>query len=78
MSGKMEGKGDATMDAGVRVTRAVKPSCGLTQSSSHTLESKDSERSEVLRTRFIDATVEAIAGGSGPRLVQSRFGSKAA
>jgi hypothetical protein len=78
VSGKMEGNGDSTMDAGVRVNRAVKPSCGLTQSSSHTLESRDSERTQALRDRFIDATVEAIAGGSGPRLVQSRFGCKTA
>jgi hypothetical protein len=45
----------------------------LNQSGSHTLQSRDFEDTETLRAKLINATVQAIADGSDPRLVRSRL-----
>jgi hypothetical protein len=67
-----EGKGELTVDATSRLNCAVQPSFELSQRGSHTLQSRDRVRDETLRARLIEATVEAIADGSDPRLATSR------
>jgi hypothetical protein len=60
------------MDAAVDVNSAVQHGYELNQRGSHTLQSRDCEDTETLRARLIEATVQAIADGSGPRLGRSR------
>lgn len=72
MQGIIGGKEDVRMDAGVRANPAVEPAFEIGQSGSHTLQSRDLGYAETLRTRLIEATVEAIADGSAPRLSRSR------
>jgi hypothetical protein len=45
----------------------------LSESGSHTLQSRDFEDAEALRARLIEAAVEAVAAGSDPRLTRSRL-----
>jgi hypothetical protein len=71
--GTNEGKGGVIMDAAIQVNSSVKHDYEIHQSGSHTLQSRDFEDPETLRTRLIEATVEAIADGSGPRLSRSRL-----
>jgi hypothetical protein len=73
MRGTFEGKRDLTMDAGAQVNPAVDPGYEITRNGSHTLQHRDSEDTETLRARLIEATVQAIAEGSGPRLDGSRL-----
>jgi hypothetical protein len=40
---------------------------------SHTLQNRDRVHDETVRARLIEATVEAIADGSSPRLETSRL-----
>jgi hypothetical protein len=61
------------MDAAIDVKSAVQTGYALKQSGSHTLQSRDFEDPETLRTRLIEATVQAITDGSGPRLAKSRL-----
>jgi hypothetical protein len=61
------------MDAAVDVSSAVQPGYELNQSGSHTLQNRDFEDPETLRARLIEATVQAITDGSGPRLAKSRL-----
>jgi hypothetical protein len=70
--GTVGGKGAVITDAGTRVNPAVEPAFEVNPSGSHTLQSRDSEYTETLRTRLIEATVRAIAAGSAPRLQRSR------
>jgi hypothetical protein len=70
--GTIGGKGDLTMDAITRVSCPVQPSYAVSQRASHTLQNGDRERAEARRAKLIEATVEAIAEGSHPRLVASR------
>jgi hypothetical protein len=72
MRGISGGKGDVTAGSRKRVNRTVQPSYQLSQSASHTLQNRDCERTETLRSRAIDVTVEAIASSSHPRLAPSR------
>jgi hypothetical protein len=51
----------------------VQPAFEIGQSGSHTLQSRDFEDPETLRTSLIEALVEALADGSAPRLTQSRL-----
>jgi hypothetical protein len=67
------GKTGVTMDAGMRVNATADPGYEITQNGSHTLESRDFEDRETLRARLIEATVDALADGSGPRLPRSRL-----
>ncbi len=60
------------MNARMRVNRAVQRSYEVTRESSNTLQSRDREHTATLRAGLIDATVQAIAAGSNPRLVKSR------
>jgi hypothetical protein len=72
MRGIIGGKEDARVHARMRVNCVVKPAFGASQRSSHTLQNRDREQTEALRARLIEATVAAVAGGSGPRLCSSR------
>lgn len=68
----MREKGDLTVDATSRVNCAVQPFFEVSQRTSHTLQSRDRTHDESLRAKLIEATVEALADGSGPRLGTSR------
>jgi hypothetical protein len=61
------------MDAVLDVNSAVQHGYELSRRGSHTLQSRDFEDAPDLRAMLIDATVQAIADGSGPRLVRSRL-----
>jgi hypothetical protein len=61
------------VDAAPVVNPATRPAFEIDQSGSHTLQSRDFEDPETLRTRLIEATVQAIGEGSGPRLERSRL-----
>jgi hypothetical protein len=67
-----EGNGDAAMGARMRVTRTAGASYGVAHTSSNTLQSRAGGHSEALRASLIEATVQAIAAGSDPRLADSR------
>ena len=73
MRGTTAGKGDVIVDAAPGVNPAVQPAFEVDQSGSHTLQSRDFGDPEGLRARLIEATVEAVAAGSGPRLTRSRL-----
>ena len=60
------------MDAASEANPATQSAFEINQSGSHTLQSRDFEDMRELRARLIDATIEAIADGSGPRLARSR------
>jgi hypothetical protein len=55
----------------MRVNHATARSYGLTRESSNTLQSLDREDAEPARSDLIEATVEALATGSNPRLVRT-------
>lgn len=63
-----EGNGELAMRAGMRVNRGVARSYRVACGSSNTLQTRDREHSGALRARAIEATVQAIATGSVPRL----------
>jgi hypothetical protein len=73
MRGTIAGKAEVIVDAAAEVNPAVRPAFQIDQSGSHTLQSRDFEDPEILRARLIEATVEAVADGSGPRLCRSRL-----
>jgi hypothetical protein len=73
MRGTIAGKRDVVVDTAPEVNGALEPAFEINQSGSHTLQSMDFEDAQDLRARLIDATVNAIAHGSGPRLVRSRL-----
>ncbi len=56
------------MNARIAVNRALARSYDVAPGSSNTLQSREREHPETLRSRLIEATVVAIAGGSDPRL----------
>jgi hypothetical protein len=70
--GTIGGKEDVIVNAEMRVNPRVVPAYGIDQSGSHTLQRTAFQGTEALRARLIEATVEAIADGSGPRLHRSR------
>jgi hypothetical protein len=61
------------MNGAGEVNPAVEPAFEISQSGSHTLQSRDFGDTRDLRARLIDAAVEAIADGNGPRLARSRL-----
>jgi hypothetical protein len=73
MRGTIAGKRDVIVDAAPGVNPTMQPAFEANQSGSHTLQSRDFEDPETLRTRLIEATVKAVAEGSGPRLKRSRL-----
>jgi hypothetical protein len=73
MRGTTAGKRDVIMDAAPEVNPKVQPAFEISQSGSHTLQSRDFGDTEDLRARLIEATVQALAEGSGPRLSRSRL-----
>jgi hypothetical protein len=73
MRGTFAGKRDVIMDASSEIKPRMQPAFEINQSGSHTLQSRDFGDSETLRTRLIEATVQALADGSGPRLQRSRL-----
>jgi hypothetical protein len=73
MRGTIAGKRDVIVDAGPNVNPAMQRAFEINQSGSHTLQSRDFKDPETLRTRLIEATVQAIAEASGPRLKRSRL-----
>jgi hypothetical protein len=73
MRGTIAGKSDVVMDAAPDVNAAAQPAVEINQSGSHTLQSRGFAETEDLRARLIEAAVEAIADGSGPRLYKSRL-----
>jgi hypothetical protein len=68
MRGTIAGKRDVVVDAAPDVSAAAQPAFEVKQSGSHTLQSRGFAESTDLRARLIEATVQAIADGSGPRL----------
>jgi hypothetical protein len=72
MRGIIEGKADVVLDAAAAAEPAVQPTFEVDAGGSNTLQSRDSESTETLRARFIEATVRAMGEGSGPRPSQSR------
>jgi hypothetical protein len=72
MRGTIGGKRNAVTDAVAGVNRAMEPPFEVSLGGSNTLQGTDSEAPESLRASFIEATVKAIADGSGPRLDRSR------
>jgi hypothetical protein len=73
MRGTIAGKRDAIVDAAPDVNATVQPPFEINQSGSHTLQSRDFAATQDVRSRLIEATVKAIADGSGPRLHRSRL-----
>ncbi len=73
MRGTIGGNGDTIVDASLQVNSALRRGYEINQSGSHTLQSRDFEDAQTLQTRLIDATVQALAEGSGPRLYGSRL-----
>jgi hypothetical protein len=71
--GTIAGKENVITDAATQASRSVQPAFEIGGSGSHTLQSRDFEDPETLRTRLIEAIVEALADGSAPRLAQSRL-----
>jgi hypothetical protein len=61
------------MDAALQVDSAVQHGYEINRSGSHTLQSRDFGDPQDRRARLIEATVEAIADGSDPRLMRSRL-----
>jgi hypothetical protein len=72
MRGTIGGKGDVIVDAAPEVNPRVQPAFEFNQSGSHTLQTRDFGDTQDLRARLIEAAVEAVAAGSGPRLPRSR------
>jgi hypothetical protein len=72
MRGIIGGRGDVTVDARTRVNCAVQSYYRVPQRTSHTLQNRDCQGVEALRTRLIEATVEALAATGHPRLGASR------
>jgi hypothetical protein len=72
MRGTVGGKGDAVVDSGAEVNPAAQRAFEVHPSGSNTLQSRDSGSGETVRATLIEATVDAIAVGSAPRLHQSR------
>jgi hypothetical protein len=68
MRGTIAGKWDVITDTAAEVNPPVQPTYDIGQSGSHTLQSRDSGDLKDLRRRLIEATVQALADGSGPRL----------
>jgi hypothetical protein len=60
------------MRAKVQVNSTARRPYEVTCASSNTLACGDHRRLEATRTDLIEATVQALAGGSDPRLDQSR------
>jgi hypothetical protein len=56
------------MNARMRVNRAIEQSYDVACESSNTLERRDTRHGETLRLELIEATVQAVAAGSVPRL----------
>ncbi len=56
------------MNARMRVNRAIEQSYDVACESSNTLEHRDAGHGETLRAELIEATVQAVAAGSVPRL----------
>jgi hypothetical protein len=73
MRGTIAGKRDVIVDATPEAHPATQSAFEINQSGSHTLQSRDFGDTRDLRARLIDATVQAIADGSGPRLRRSRL-----
>ena len=73
MRGTIAGKRDVIVDAAPEVNATLQPAFEINQSGSHTLQSRDFEDAQDLRARLIEATVQALADGSGPRLPRSRL-----
>jgi hypothetical protein len=73
MRGTIAGKGDVILDAAPELNSTVQPAFEINECGSHTLQSRDFEDTKGLRASLIEATVQAIAEGSGPRLRQSRL-----
>jgi hypothetical protein len=61
------------MDATTDVNCAVQRLFAVSHAASHTLQSRDFADTQALRAELIEATVKAIAEGSGPRLGGSRL-----
>jgi hypothetical protein len=72
MRGTIAGQRDVIVDAAPEVNPSVQPALEIGQSGSHTLQSRDFGDSQDLRARLIEATVQALAEGSNPRLRRSR------
>ena len=70
------GNRDATMDASVRVDLAVQPAYELSQGASDTLQSGNRERTDALRAKLIEATLDALAEPNHPRLARSLYPPK--
>jgi hypothetical protein len=73
MRGAIVGKGDIIVDTASEPNPAVQPAFEINQSGSHTLQLRHFGETQDLRARLIEATVQAIAAGSGPRLLRSRL-----
>jgi hypothetical protein len=73
MRGTTAGKGDVIVDTAPDVNATVRAAFEIHESGSHTLQSRAFAETQDLRARLIEATVEAIADGSGPRLYKSRL-----
>jgi hypothetical protein len=61
------------VDAAHKANGSVQPAFEIKHSGSHTLQRRDFGDAQELRARLIEATVQAIAEGSGPRLSRSRL-----
>ena len=72
MRGTFGGKAGSSMDARTRVNQAVQPPYRTSGTISHTLQKRDRKRSDAQRLLLFETVVEAIAGGSDPRLAPSR------
>jgi hypothetical protein len=73
MRGTIAGKRDVIVDAAAEAKPTAQPAFEINQSGSHTLQSRNFAKPQDLRARLIEATFEAIADGSGPRLPKSRL-----
>jgi hypothetical protein len=69
--GNAEGNWDATADAAMRLNRAAQACYGVPGGSSNTLQNRHPGPRRALRCSRIDATVQALAGATDPRLAKT-------
>jgi hypothetical protein len=74
----MEGRETVTMDGGTRIKLAARPVRDAQRARVERMTASASDRAEVLRERFIAATVELLASASVPRMGKTRYRPTAA
>ncbi len=74
----MEGREAITMDGGTRIRLAARPARDVQRARVERTTASTGDRAEVLRERFVAATVELLARASVPRMTKTRYERTAA